>query len=385
MYQWLHQLLSLFNETAPVTEKMLQDGFQPGYTPEEVDPRVASYEQIFMGGKVVMGISQDSRDVSALLPPFAYQGWIPSCTQHMWRGLVHALNMPEGRRALISRIHGFIASGGSLRGNSLQAGGNLGRKQGFVFEVDSPYPDLNKLEYDDWPLIVKQVNDVSPEAIERGEVNKISNFSFIDPNNLEAMKVELDAGRPVGAAGQVFGNWYHAEKGFEPYEGAPWHAFVIAKLFANGTKLIFDSLTQTNLSYSGFHLLPADYPVPYIMSVRDLPDDWRAQQALQLETEFPNVYVRYGKPRASLQVEQAFAIYLRQLVEQEKDKGIRTLAGKYWVVLVNASFYGNYSWRVTANGRDYLSYGAHGSDLANALYHYRRHGVFPFDFNQPKS
>ncbi|MCX6785906.1 MAG: hypothetical protein NTZ18_03600 [Candidatus Komeilibacteria bacterium] len=345
-----------------------------------VDSRNAIYEdQFLLGGQT----KKESRNWSNLMPPKKWQGYFPFCVAYMMRAVIYALNKAnDAHEPEISPIGLFFRGGGGPSGSRLDSVANESKDNGAIFELDKPTPDYDNtmgFMLDQWEKLKKYGLDVKPEALERAKYNKIKSFSFVETNNLNSMMDALDYS-PLGIAVPVYKNYFFADKGFTASSNPIWHAVMLVKMFNDGSKVIFDSLHYSK-DFTGFHILPPDYPVGFAMSYRDLPDDWKNKNIAK--EIFPNAYDRYHKQPIDSEKEKAFALELRRLVETYPDPGIRTIAGRFWVVMVNAALYGGYSCTVKGpDGKDYFAYKEKGSDLANALYHFRRHGSFPFDFNK---
>lgn len=347
----------------------------PGLIPSPLDQRDAQYDAVFpLGGDV-----RDSRDWSSKMPPYRNQGWIPSCTAFATRAVKFALD-----GGLVSAIYLFFKSGGWRSGNYAHAPAAEMKDNGTLDERFKPYPNPNDYSYDTWEQLKQDSLQASAEAVEDGKRHRLASYSFVPMSSAQAVVDALEHS-PLALAVPIHQGYFTATEGWTPRENPAWHLVCLVQRKADGTLKIFDSLGQS-ANFDGFHELPPDYPVGVAVSVRDLPDDWKETQKTWLERQFPNAYVQYGKPRLPLAEEQRMATKLRSLVESYPDTGIRSIAARYWIVLVNAYLYGGFSATVIGpDGKEYFAYREHGSDLANCLYHYRRHGTFPLDLDKLRS
>lgn len=348
----------------------------PGLQVSPVDHRDAQYDAVFpVGGEI-----RASKDWSDKMPNFRNQGWIPACTAFATRAIKYALD-----GGLVSAIYLFFKSGGWKSGNYAHAPAAEMVANGTLDEIRKPYPNANDYTYDTWEKLKSDSLETTAEAVEEGKKHKLASYSFVPMSSAQAVVDALEHS-PLALCVPIHQGYFTATQGWTPRANPAWHLVALCQRKADGTLVLFDSLGQS-ANFDGFHELPPDYPVGVAVSVRDLPDDWKERQKTWLETQFPNAYVQYGKPRMPLDVEQTKALKLRKLVESYPDKGIRGIAARFWIVLLNAWMYGGYSATVVGpDGKDYFAYNENGSDIANALYHYRRTGEFPktVDLNQPK-
>ena len=354
----------------------------PGALPPLLNPGAPHYDTVFPVGAATLA---DSKDWASFMPPFRWQGWYPFCVAFGSTAINYALNLAgDNRRPILSPAWLFFRGGGSPYGSIVENLAAVERNVGVVYEADKPMPTLDAFSYSTWDKLQEYAENVPDAALAKAAENKLAGNSYVDPNNLPAV-IDALAHSPIGIVVPVHHNYFDAMNGWTPSAKPELHYVVLRQQLADGTRRIFDSLTQKQ-GFDGFHDLPADYPVNFGMSYRDLPTGWQATQAQTIQQQYAAAYNHYGQPRLPLVQEQALATKLRTLVESYPDTGIRTIAGKYWIVLVNAALYGGYSYTVKGpDGRDYFAYGSHGSDLANALYQYRRTGKFPFDFNKLRS
>lgn len=360
----------------------MEQHIRPGLIPSPVDPRAAQYEAVFeLGGPSAPRASRSWRE---FMPAFRWQHSLPTCASHAQTAVQYGMNLEAGEgRLLCSPINLFVRANGSIGGSRLDSNAEVAATTP-ILESDKPYPASGVYSADTWAAMRGYALAVPEGAAERGLPARIKSYQWITPTNTAAILDAMEHS-PLVLGIQVHRNYFHADAGWTVLPNAPWHAVVGVEYQADGSWLIFDSLTQS-AGYDGFHVLPPDYPVGFAMSYRDMPSTWKEDQRTWLERLYPDAYLHYGLPRKPLAEEQAFAFRLKALVEGYPDVGIRAIAARYWIVLVNAALYGGFSYSVEGpGGRRYLAYGANGSDLANCLYHFRRHGSFPLDFNRPRS
>jgi len=358
----------------------------PGCKPPVVDPRIAQYDAIFpLGGPVL-----DSKSWRSMMPPHRWQAPYPFCVSYSFYALIYALNKAyDKREPVISPVHAFFRAGGSRSGSFIDQHAQNGVNEGFVYEEDKVTPSLEKNNLNGywpatdaaWEALRIYALKVTNEAIAKAGQNKLKSYSVVSVTNIQATIDALDY-TPLVLALPIHNNYQDAMNGWTPKDNPLWHAVVCTQRFADGSWEVFDSL-KDSAKFDGFRRLPADYPVGFAMAFRDLPDTWKETQKTWLEQQYPNAYNQYGKPRLPLHEEQRLAFKLRALVESYPDAGIRTIAGKYWTVLVNAALYGGFSYTVTGpDGLEYFAWRDKGSDIANCLYHFRRYGVFPLNFDR---
>ena len=354
----------------------------PGANAPIVDTTQIHYGSVY---PVAGGAPVDSKDWSSSMPPFKYQGWVPACTAFATRAIIYCLNKVfDNREAEIDPLWLFFASGGTKNGNYLENPAHTAINQGAVYEQDKPYPDVNAYSYETWDSLRSYALAITPQAIQKALENRLKAISSVDPNN-QAEVVDALSHSPLALIIPVYHPYFDAMNGFTISPSPVYHAVTLVKKFADGHIKIFDSLTVTQ-NFDGFHELPANYPIVAALSYRDLPNDAARVQLSWAQQSYPVAYDHYNLPRLPLEVEQSKAEYLRKLVESYPDVGIRAIASKFWIVLVNAYLYGGYSAEVTGpDGKLYFAYKEHGSDLANALYQYRRTGQFPFNFDKLRS
>lgn len=354
----------------------------PGALIPRIDPRQPHYDMLHE----IVGGETESRDWREHLPPFKWQSWYPFCTAFTARAIIHAINKAfDYKSPEISPAHLFFASGGGKSGNTIIAPFLYAKDHGAILERFKPMPSAGDFTYNTWDNKLKPYClDVSDEAIQQSAEQKVEGVSWV-PGNDRAAAIDAMEYSPLSVAIPVHEGYFTAMSGWKERKDPSWHNVPVSKIHNDGTITVFDSLT-VKAGFDGYHDLPEDYPRSFYLSVRDLPTGWQDHQQQTLEQMFPAAYHQYGQPRLSLTVEQIRAQQVRALIESpEQDPRIRTLAGKYWIVLVNAALYGGFSYYVTQNGKKYFSFRDQGSDLANCLYSMLRTGKFPLDLNKLRS
>lgn len=354
----------------------------PGVTQPEIDHRMAWYDVV---NQVGAGERRDSKDWRQFMPPFLWQQWMPKCTAMAARAIDFAVNKAFDKELpTITSSYLFFASGGGKNGNSIIAPLLYLKNNPVPFSDDIAELDPNFYSFNSWEKMKADGLIASSAALARGEAAKLAGVSQIAAMDL-ITAIDAMEYSPLSVAVPVYKGYFDAMNGWQEQANPPWHNVAVSKLFANGDMEVFDSLTVSS-SFDGFHKLPADYTRSSFCSVRDLPSNWKEKQKSWLEQQFPFAYTGYGKPRLPLIDEQTIALELRKLIEDPRqDPRIRTLAGKYWIVLVSAATYGGYSYYVVQNGKKYFSYGANGSDLANLLYGFMRTGKWGMNLDRPRN
>lgn len=309
--------------------------------------------ELFLGAD--SGMIDDWRPYT---PPFRTQGSSYYCTAFAGTAIGTMFNKLEtGKEQIFSALELFYRTGGSTWGNSLISTA-IGMDESLVREQDKPTPVLtawNEKIWAEWKPKAK----ATTEAFNIGRNFRMKNPASVKTDN-ESLRRALRTSPLMLAVGIGAGYFDKVAPRVSTYSA--YHAVVLVKMNPDGSKIIFDSLTQTRI-FDGFHVLAPDYEVLSALSFVDLPNEWKEIQDGQSNDTMKSALDHYGKAR-SLATEQAAAATLSAAVK--KNPTVAALMGREWTIAVNAVAYGKYSVQ----------------DLLNHYTNMRRTGKGIFDLNK---
>lgn len=282
--------------------------------------------EIFAGGG-------EARDWRPFCPSFRYQGASMWCTAFAGASIGSIFDCVErGGKVFFSPLELFYRSNGQIYGNYLVSTAQAMR-QALVLEAAMPTPVL-----DSWNQNILETWRNKSKAKE-ADLNFGKQFAVKEAASVKtdtaSLRVALASSPLMVAIGIGRGYWNDPAPRQSSYNA--FHAVVLTHIEEDGTKHIFDSLTQKQ-GFSGHHKLAPDYEILSALSFIDLPNDWQGIQ----ETHETNTdaLAHYGHVRV-LAAEQLAAADL--LVALKKNPTIAGLMGREWTVCTNAVAYGGYS------------------------------------------
>jgi len=311
--------------------------------------------EIFAGGEVA-----NAPDWKAFIPQFRYQGPTMYCTGFTGANIASTFEKKEsGRDIVFSPIELFYRSGGGLNGNYLL---NVARsmREGLVLESDLPtrIPDRwGQQVFDDWKSRYK----ASPDALKRGVAFATKSEAIVGTDD-SSLRAALNVS-PLSIAIGI-GKDYFADVAPRQTSYSAYHNVELLKLGEDGSRLIFDSLRQS-MGFNGLHVLAPDYEVLYALSFIDLPDGWQGIQEQKITEQNQGALSHYGLPR-EVKFEQYAASHFASTLKAHPS--LAGIAGRDWLVIVNALCYGGYTE----------------TDILNHLTNIRRTGKPIFDLNVPR-
>lgn len=295
------------------------------------------------------------------------QGAIPFCTafDNAYR-LQYSIYKMYNLVVNISERYWGVISETTKDGNSCWKVNQAGTK-GVVKEDDCAFPDIFSWTWSKWPDLF----DIDKQALNSVDRFFPPNWITIMPNNY-LMLNQIVTDRPVGVIIPLFETWNAPEREVvaNGKKIIGWHKTTIDGRNADGTWTIIDSLGPQK------RILAPDYEFTYLEYYGTLPDNWKQTQSNNKNVLFPNCVVyRYGKPRQPLFDEQKVAIEMRKAFERFSNPIVRTVAGRFWNVYLNAVLYGGYNFQ-------YYKLGMwHAGDVINDAYNFAKTGKHIFDFN----
>lgn len=311
--------------------------------------------ELFAGG---MGVG--APNWKQFIPQFRYQGPTMFCTGFTGANIASTFEKKEtGKDILFSPIELFYRSGGTMGGNYLL---NVARamRSSVVLESDLPtrLPDRwDQKTFDDW----KARYSASPDAIKRGMAFSTKSEAIVgtdDASLRSALQIS-----PLSIAIGI-GKDYFASVAPRQTSYSAYHNVELLELAPDGSRIIFDSLRQS-MGFNGIHTLAPDYEVLYALSFIDLPDDWQGIQTQKITEWNQGALNHYGLSR-TLKFEQYVATHFSATLKNHPS--LAGLAGRDWLVIVNALSYGGYTE----------------TDILNHLTNIRRTGKPIFDLNVPR-
>jgi len=294
--------------------------------PEDIEalPR----HELFAGGG-------RGRDWRGHCPPFRYQGSSMWCTAFAGAAMASIFEREErGGITEFSPLELFYRSNGQLYGNYLVNVLNA-MKEYVVLEADvkTPVPSSwGPSVFDEW----KRKSKATDEAIAFGRQFAIKEAASVRTDNA-SLASALSVSPLMVAVG--VGRGYFNDPAPRQTSYSAYHAVVLVHMDPDGTKHIFDSLTQKQ-GFSGHHRLAPDYEILAAFSAIDLPNDWRGVQEKAREHSYGSALSHYGKPRR-LELEQLAAANLSDAAR--KNPTLSAMLGRQWTVCTNAVAYGGYS------------------------------------------
>jgi len=343
----------------------------PGLKLDKIDDRLAQYDLIFdapMGGETELG-GGGSKDWSKYFDDFFPQYKYPTCVAVTARNVKRAVQKAQGIANIeISPWHLFSSIPNSMRGSYPSDALTYLKGSGAVLERDKPYPGNGDYVWN-WTGYKRFIYDgqrIPANARDEMGNYKVEGFSWVNPYYKSLLKDALNHS-PLLMAVRMTKDWYN-----DFVDGRGWteylHLVSLKAIDSNGCYHIHDSLSSF-YGFNGNRILDKDYP--YILSaysIRDLPDDWKERQKNWLYEEFKVCVNHYGQ-LANPDKEREMAKILQDKFKKFNNQSVYEAAGRFWVALVNAVVYGNYSY----------------TDAINFVYHWRRTGEYVFNLNKPRS
>ncbi len=284
--------------------------------------------ELFAGGG-------ERKDWRPLCPPFRYQGSTMWCTAFAGAAIASIFDKAErGGTTVFSPLELFYRSNGQVNGNYLVNVMNA-MKESVVLEADVPTPVPSywgPATYDEW----KRKSKATAQAKEFGRQFAIKDAAVVRTDNASLAQA-LSVSPLMVAVG--IGKGYFDDPAPRQTSYSAYHAVVLVHMDPDGTKHVFDSLTQKQ-GFSGHHKLAPDYEILAAFSSIDLPNNWQGVQEQAKVKEFAQALAHYGEPRR-LELEQLAASKLADAVR--KNPSVAGPMGRAWTVCTNAVAYGGYS------------------------------------------
>lgn len=275
------------------------------------------------------------KDWHALCPPFRWQGASYFCTAYAGTAIGSIFErMERGGTTLFSPLELFYRSGGSLMGNYVVSTANR-MKESLVLEDHKPTPILdgwNQEIYERW----KPKSVATKQQIDYGKRYRVGSFAVVKTDTESLRKALLESPLLVTVG---IGKGYWLPVAPKPMYYGSYHAVVLTKIFPDGSKEIFDSLTCKQ-GFDGFHILAPDYDILAALSFIDVPDDWQDQQIDDDIGNFAKALAHYGKPRDFYREKEMASKLSKEL---EKHPAQSPYFGSSWTICINALVYGGYS------------------------------------------
>lgn len=255
---------------------------ETGYKGEVIDlDNHAHYDQVFGGPTTAR---TESKDHSPYLPDSERQGAFPFCVTESRLHAAETIGREEGTNLKLSVRELGVVSGTTRAGNSLQQVSETFRVQGVSEDKFCEFPfDLLAKGLNAWDELFTLPADLPTHPKFKG-----GNHSWVS-GGLQTMIDALDYS-PLQIGFQVSSTYNNVvitppKKG----DAGIYHAVELFYIGPDGYH-IFDSISNA------LKTLPLEYPIIYVKSFRDLPNDWKALQAKANSTGHQfNVNLAYGQ------------------------------------------------------------------------------------------
>lgn len=315
--------------------------------------RSLPHHDVFAGGERAVP------DWTSLAPKFRPQESTMMCTAFAGCAVASMLEKFEtGKGETFSPIELFARSHGSHLGNTVQNTINA-MASGLTKEEDCPWVT----PVGGWDSFVVKLYSAYAKASEKVEkAYAIRGATYVTPTH-EAIRAALQQS-PVYAIVNV-GRGYFDNPAPAVSSGSA-HAVVITEVADDGKIRIFDSLTQGQQGYDGFHWLSPSFPILYAFGIMDLPNGWETKQETEMEKMYRRCLIeRYGQYESAIR-ERAAKDALA--IARAKNPTHASFLDGLWEVYVYAVAYGGYSVQ----------------DVLNHITSIRRGNGPIFDFNSKR-
>lgn len=253
-----------------------------------------------------------------------------------------------------SQPHLFFHSNGGKNGSSFRANLDTAREYGMVSESLAPMPERITGKPSDW----LEALGGKYKAIPFSDAKKIGGYVRIK-SDAESIKRAILQHGPLLVGVHAGSGDYYTGNGVR-VKDTDNHAI----LLVGWTKthwVIFDSLFWVKKN-SGYGTLSISYTFPSAYAMTSLPENWKQLRDEKRSNGWENVLNHYGK-EGDHEKEVSTANELARLIAKNKDA--QSVAGKFWLVYVNAIVYGGYTF----------------TDIINDAYNFATKGVHIFNFN----